>query len=124
MTAPTSRQFVGIVGALALLGALWAVALWPVNLSSLGLSGVRCGTALSPDMSQVERIYGEHQDVYYSMAGDPEFRDVVKKPVNHKADCHSALTTRRAWAIPLGITGAVVMVGAIVIRRPSEPAVE
>jgi predicted cobalt transporter CbtA len=83
----TPRAFAGVLGAIAIIVAI-AFLTTPVSLDDDAIH--RCGTVLSPT-----------EDQYSDSAA---------------AACEDAVGDRRAWTVPVGIAGLVVVAGALVVK--------
>lgn len=81
------RVFAAALGALAGLAGLIALVI-PLSIRD-GLDRVDCGSAISPQ-------------------GGSALEELL---------CEDAVSSRRAWAWPLGIVGAVVLTGAALVAR-------
>jgi hypothetical protein len=104
----TARRLILLVGAIGLIAGIIAL-LVPVSAS--GENGnVGCGSAIASDLSP---------------ARDKDNGNVANLPVlnqfvphtNYVSACNSALSTRRAWSIPLAIVGLLVVGGSLLIRE-------
>lgn len=103
----TLRRFILAVAAVLLAAGVIGL-LVPISVSgddhSLG-----CGTAVASDLSDARSANDKN------LANVPILNQVVPH-TDYVAQCESSLTTRRAWAIPVAVVGAVVVAGALVVR--------
>ncbi len=95
-----------IAGAVALLVGVIAL-LVPVSVS--GPDGnISCGNGIASDLSQAREVDSNN------LANLP----VINEIVPHKdfvAECESALSSRRSWAIPVAVIGLVVLAGSFFV---------
>lgn len=103
----TARRLILLVGAIVLIAGIIAL-LVPVSASGEN-GGVGCGNAIASDLST---------------ARDKDSGNLANLPVvsqfvphtNYASACSSALSTRRAWSIPLAVVGLLVVGGSILVR--------
>lgn len=97
------RVFAGIVSAVMIIAAGLALLL-PIDVAE----SVSCGPAVAVDTSRaagVDRFENVRPDF---IGGRPDS--------NLAGACQSAASSRRAWAIPAGILGVVVLAGVVLVR--------
>lgn len=80
--------------------------LLPVSTSDGNGGSINCGTGLSSDLSAAQDANNR------TVASVPILNQVVPH-VDYVAQCQSALSGRRSWAIPIAVLGAVVAGGAL-----------
>ena len=102
----TLRRLTVLIGAVLLtIGAIGL--LTPVSATDTEGKSVSCGTTLVSDLS------GARAANQKTVASLPIISQVVPH-TDYVAECESALSSRRAWTIPLAVIGAVVIAGALV----------
>jgi hypothetical protein len=104
----TARRLILLVGAIVLIAGIIAL-LVPVSASGENGS-VGCGNAIAGDLSTArDKDNG-------NLANLPVVNQFVPH-TNYVSACNSALTTRRAWSIPLAVVGLLVMGGCLLVRE-------
>ena len=103
----TARRLAMVVGAIILVVGI-AGLLVPVSVSGDNGESVGCGNALVSDSSAAEAANNQ------GVANVPVLNQIVPH-TDYVALCDSAVGSRRAWAIPVAVVGALVAVGAAVI---------
>jgi hypothetical protein len=99
------RLFACSTGAIALIAGLMADISTDAPHDSQTL---KCGTVLN------------HQGNLDGMRQDDQLSSIVNNDTGHESACKDAIRNREIWTIPLAAVGAVVLLGAVVIRvRPS-----
>lgn len=102
------RWFLVLVGVVAIIGALVALAT-PITLSGMHKgASIQCGSVLSPDQTTA------HQADLASAIVDP-----LGAGSDYRGECNAAAGQRKAWAIPTMVLAGVVILGALVVRRPT-----
>jgi hypothetical protein len=103
----TARRLILLVGAIALIAGIIALL---VGVSASGENGsVGCGNAIAGDLSTArDKDNG-------NLANLPVVNQFVPH-TNYVSACNSALSTRRAWSIPLAGVGLLVMGGSLLVR--------
>ncbi|BBY16021.1 hypothetical protein MLIT_16130 [Mycolicibacterium litorale] len=96
-----------VVGAIILLVGIVGL-LVPVSVSGDDGKSVGCGNALVSDMSGAQAANNQ------GVANVPVLNQIVPH-TDYVALCESAVSSRRSWAIPVAVVGAVVTVGAAVV---------
>ncbi len=101
------RWLLAIVSVAALLGSVAAASI-PVYIDSTdaGGSDISCGTVFNSDVKAARM---QDLEVVLATGSDP----------GNVAKCSSELEERKAWAIPLAIVGAIVLIGALAMRAPT-----
>jgi len=104
----TARRLILLVGAIVLIAGIIALL---VGVSASGENGsVGCGNAIAGDLSTArDKDNG-------NLANLPVVNQFVPH-TNYVSACNSALTTRRAWSIPLAVVGLLVMGGCLLVRE-------
>jgi hypothetical protein len=112
------RTFVAVA---ALVAAVAALILLSVNVTATASGGqtVTCGSGFKTDMSQAAHDANVNAltNAYAADAGS-SIR-VGNGTAGYQAACDSALSTRRGFGWGLLAVGALVFVGALVVRRPA-----
>lgn len=94
-----------------LAGAIALVA--PVSIAGGDGGSIGCGNAVAPELADALDANAQ------SVANVPIGEQIVPH-TNYVAECQSALTGRRGWAIPLASVGLVAALAAVFTQR--EPA--
>ena len=104
----TPRRLILLVGAIALIAGIISLL---VGASASGENGsVGCGNAIAGDLSTArDKDNG-------NLANLPVVNQFVPH-TNYVSACNSALSTRRAWSIPLAGVGLLVMGGSLLVRE-------
>ncbi len=110
-----ARQVLLLLGGILLIAGIIAL-LTPVSASG-GNESVGCGNAVASDFSQAQakdqNLGNAASDIVSSVA--PSIGSQI--PQTHYVDaCNSALSTRRAWSIPLAAVGLLVVAGSFMVR--------
>ena len=109
----TARRMLLLVGAVLLVAGIIAL-LVPVSASGNNGS-VGCGNAVASDLSAA-------RDKDNSNPGNiPIIGGVIQSiapstQTSYVAECNSALSTRRAWSIPLAVLGVLLAAGSFLVR--------
>lgn len=93
-----------LVGAIILVAGIVGL-LVPVSVSGGDGQSVGCGNALISDLSGARAANDQ------GVANVPVLNQIVPH-TDFVALCESAVSSRRAWAIPVAVIGALVVVGA------------
>ena len=72
-------------------------------------TGVGCGNALMADTSAAQAATNE------GVGGVPVLNQLVPY-TDFVALCNNAVSSRRSWAIPVAVVGALVAVGSVLLR--------
>ena len=104
----TLRRLVLIVGAVALAVGIIGL-LVPVSVSDGNGGSLGCGNAAISDLSKAREANNK------SVANIPILNQVVPH-TDYVAECQSALSGRRSWAIPVTVLGAIAVVAAYFVR--------
>jgi hypothetical protein len=102
------RRVVLLVGAVLLVAGVIAL-LVPVSTSDGNGGSIGCGNAVSEDLSQARAANDKNV-----IANVPILNQIVAHP-DFVAQCQSAVSTRRAWSIPLTVIGVLVAGGSLVV---------
>ena len=103
------RRMMLLGGAALLLVGIVAL-LVPVSIPKGDGSSIGCGNAL------IENTAAANSANESSIAGVPILNQVVPH-TDFVAQCESAVSSRRAWSIPLAVVGIFIGAGAVVARR-------
>lgn len=107
------RAFTGLVGAVALIvGLAFMMMTVTLDAGSIGGGQISCGSAFELDLGAAR-----HEDQVNEIGRTLTGGEAMFDETDHAADCRSAVTTRRVWSIPLAVLGAVMLLGAIVVRQ-------
>jgi hypothetical protein len=108
------RRLIVLAGAVLLVAGVVAL-LVPVSVS--GPDGkIGCGNAIASDLSAAKTADDR------SGANVPVVSEFIPHS-NYVASCGSALSTRRAWSIPLAVVGVLALAGARFVQgRPGARA--
>jgi hypothetical protein len=104
----TVRRFVLVLGAVALVVGIIGL-LVPVKVSDSNGGSLGCGNAAVSDLSRARDANNK------SVASIPILNQIVPH-TDFVAECQSALSSRRSWTIPVTVTGAIAVVGALFVR--------
>lgn len=119
----TPRTFALIIGA-ALIAVSFVMLSTAVNATTPNGGTVACGTGWTPDTSKAahDSSVNTLTNAFLADAGNYSLMGADKLAGFEQA-CASAITSRRTWGYVLIGLGAVVSLGALVIRRtPATPA--
>lgn len=97
------RQVLLVAGVAALLVGVIAL-LVPVSVSGPE-SNIGCGNGISADLSEAQRVDDQNP------ANLPIIDQIVPSR-DFVAECESAVSSRRSWAIPVAVIGVVLVVGS------------
>ncbi len=100
------RSFLIVLGVVGVVVGCLGLLL-PINLAN-GSSEFRCSQPFSLELSYAESL--DRQNVYFG-----------RPPSDWVGECKSAATFRKAWGLPVTIIGAVLLAGAVLVRKPSPP---
>jgi hypothetical protein len=120
----TLRRLILLVGAVLLVAGVIAL-LVPVSVSGGNGESIGCGNGIASDLSAAKAADERNTvNVPGAIPGAQQAQEVVNQfipPTNYVAQCQSALSTRRAWSIPLAVVGALAIAGAFLVpeRRGS-----
>lgn len=102
------RRLVLVVGAVILLAGIIGL-LVPVSVPDGSGGNLGCGNAVASDLSSAQAANNK------SVANVPVLNQIVPH-TDFVAECHSALSSRRSWTIPVTVIGAVAVVAAFFVR--------
>ena len=109
----TMRRLILLAGAVVLIAGLIGL-LVPVSASGENGS-VGCGNAIASDLAAAKDKDNSN------LANLPVVNQFIPH-TNYVAACNSALSTRRAWSIPVAVVGLIVVAGAFLVRgRATSP---
>jgi hypothetical protein len=97
------RRLALLLGALLLVAGVIAL-LVPVSVPGNDSGSIGCGNAVSARAANNGTV-----------ANVPILNQLLPH-TDFVAQCESAVSSRRSWSIPLAVVGAVVLVGALVVR--------
>jgi hypothetical protein len=104
--AMNARRMIMIAGVAVLLAGVIAL-LVPVSIP--GPEGsISCGNGIAADLSQARDADSGN------LANLPVLNEIVPH-TDYAASCESALSSRRAWAIPVTVVGLVVLAGSFFV---------
>jgi hypothetical protein len=101
------RRLILLVGAVALVAGVIAL-LVPVSVPGPDNGSLGCGNGIASSDSAAREADNNNP------ANLPIINQVVPH-TEYVAQCHSAVSGRRAWAIPLAIIGLVVIAGSFFV---------
>ena len=104
----TTKRLILLVGAIVLLAGIISLL---VGVSASGENGsVGCGSAVASDLSAA-------RDQDNGNVANLPFVNQFVPHTNYVSACNSALSTRRAWSIPLTVVGLLVIGGSLLVRE-------
>ena len=101
------RRLILLVGAVVLVVGVIGL-LMPVSVPGPDNGSIGCGNALAADSSAAQQADNQNP------ANLPIINQVVPH-TNYVAQCESAVSSRRAWTIPVAIVGLVVIAGSFFV---------
>ncbi|MBV9089411.1 MAG: aminopeptidase [Mycobacteriaceae bacterium] len=104
----TLRRLIVLAGAILLVAGVVGL-LVPVSVSGPNGDKIGCGNAVASDLSAAREADNQN----------PANLPIVNQIVPHTsyvAECGSAVSGRRSWAIPLAVVGVIAIAGAFLIR--------
>lgn len=104
----TVRRLVLVVGAVVLVVGIIGLFV-PVSVSDGNGGSLGCGSAAVSNLSSAQEANNK------SVANIPVLNQVIPH-TDFVAECQSALSSRRAWTIPVTVIGVIVLVGAYFVR--------
>jgi hypothetical protein len=104
----SARRIVLAAGAILVIAGVIAL-LVPVSVPNGNGSSIGCGNAVAEDLS------GARSANDSTVANVPILNQIVPHS-DFVAQCQSAVSSRRAWSIPVTVLGALVAAGALVVR--------
>ncbi|MGD9619205.1 MAG: aminopeptidase [Mycolicibacterium sp.] len=104
----TLRRLVMIAGVVVLLAGAIAL-LMPVSVPGPD-ANIGCGNALVADLSEAREADSRN------LANLPIVNEIVPH-TDYVAECESALSSRRAWSIPVAVVGLVILAGSFFIGQ-------
>lgn len=114
----TARRLLLVVGAVLLVAGIIAL-LVPVSASGNNGS-VGCGNAVASDLSAAREKDNSNPGNIPIIGGVIQ-QVAPETQTSYVAECNSALSTRRAWAIPLAVVGVLLAAGAFLVRDRAVP---
>jgi hypothetical protein len=101
------RRLILLVGAVALIAGVIGL-LVPVSVPGPDGGSIGCGNGVVADLSAARGADNNN------LANLPILNEVIPH-TNYVAQCQSAVSGRRAWAIPVAIVGLVVIAGSFFV---------
>lgn len=105
----TVRRLIIAVSAVLLLVGVIGLLL-PVTVPNDNGGSVSCGSGIAADLSSARAENDKNG------ANIPVLNQIIPH-TDFVAECESALSSRRTWAIPLTVIGLVGVGGALLVRR-------
>jgi hypothetical protein len=103
------QRVILLAGAVALIAGVIAL-LVPVSVSGEDGQSVGCGNGVAADLSEARAANDRN------LADVPILNQIVAS-TDYVAECQGAVSSRRAWSIPLAVVGALAIVGSLVMGR-------
>jgi hypothetical protein len=101
------RWLILLVGAVALVAGLIGM-LMPVSVPGPDNGSIGCGNGLIQDQSAARQADSSNP------VNLPILNEVIPH-TDYAAQCQSAVSSRRAWAIPVAVIGLVVIAGSFFV---------
>jgi hypothetical protein len=101
------RRLILLVGAIALIAGIIGL-LVPVSVPGPDNGSIGCGNGLVQDLSAAQQADNNNP------ANLPILNQVIPH-TEYVKQCQSALSGRRAWAIPVAVVGLVVIAGSFFV---------
>jgi len=101
------RRLILLVGAIALIAGVIGL-LVPVSVPGPDNGSIGCGNGLVQDLSAAQQADSSNP------ANLPILNEVIPH-TDYVPQCQSALSSRRAWAIPVAVVGLVVIAGSFFV---------
>jgi len=101
------RRLILLVGAVALIAGVIGL-LVPVSVPGPDNGSIGCGSGLVQNLSAAQQADGSNP------ANLPILNEVIPH-TNYVTQCQSALSGRRAWAIPVAVAGLVLIGGSFFV---------
>jgi hypothetical protein len=101
------RRLILLVGAIVLIAGVVSL-LMPVSVPGPDNGSISCGSGLASDQSAAQQADNSNP------ANLPILNQVIPH-TDYVAQCQSALSSRRAWSIPMAVVGLLVIAGAFVV---------
>jgi hypothetical protein len=101
------RRLILLVGAIALIAGIIGL-LVPVSVPGPDNGSIGCGNGLVQDLSAAQEADNSNP------ANLPILNEVIPH-TDYVPLCQSALSSRRAWAIPVAVVGLVVIAGSFFV---------
>lgn len=109
----TVRRLIIAVGAALLLAGVIGL-LVPVSVSDGNGHSIGCGNGIATDLSAARSANDN------GVANVPILNQVVPH-TDYVAKCQSAVGSRRAWCIPVGVLGLIAVAGTLLAARQGAP---
>lgn len=107
------QRLILLIGAAVLIAGVVGLFV-PVSVSGSNGESVGCGNAVASDLSAAQSADNQ------SGANVPVLSQFIPH-TNFVAQCNSALSTRRAWSIPLTVIGVLAVAGAFFVGSRGRP---
>jgi hypothetical protein len=101
------RRLILLVGAIALVVGVIGL-LVPVSVPGPDNGSISCGNGLAADQSAAQQADNSNP------ANLPILNQVVPH-TNYVTQCQSAVSSRRAWSIPVAVIGVLLIAGGFVV---------
>ena len=102
-----ARRLILLMGAVVLLIGVIGL-LMPVSVPGPENGSIGCGNGIAAEQSAAEQADNQNP------ANLPIINQILPHP-NYVSQCQSAVSSRRAWAIPVAVIGLVVIGGSFVV---------
>ena len=109
----TVRRLIIAVGAALLLAGVIGL-LVPVSISDGNGHSIGCGNGIATDLSAARSANDN------GVANVPILNQVIPH-TDYVAKCQSAVGSRRAWSIPVGVLGLITVAGTLLAARQGAP---
>ena len=110
----TVRRFVLVVGAVMLVAGILGL-LVPVSVGDGNGGSIACGDAVVSDLSAARDANNK------SLANIPILNKIIPH-TDFVAECQSALSGRRLWAIPVAVIGGIAALAACFVPQSRSAA--
>jgi hypothetical protein len=101
------RRLLLLLGAVVLIAGVVGL-LMPVSIAGPDGQSIGCGNAVAADLSAARELDNRNP------VNLPILNEVIPH-TDYAAQCQSAVSQRRGWAIPVAVVGLVVIAGAFVL---------
>ncbi|KUI19734.1 aminopeptidase [Mycobacterium sp. GA-1285] len=112
------RRLIVLVGAVVLLIGVIAL-LVPVSIAGPDNQKISCGNGIAADDTAASQANSNDPNQLKNL---PIIDELTEDPPDYVAQCHSAVSDRRTWSIPVAIIGLVVLVAGFFIGDRSPRA--
>jgi hypothetical protein len=101
------RRLIVLVGALVVIAGVIGL-LVPVSVPGPDNGSIGCGSGLAQDLAAA-------QEADHNNPANLPILNAVLPHTEYVTQCQSALSARRAWAIPVAVVGLVVIAGSLFV---------